>query len=225
MQNGVPMGHDIIKFKYFPQEYGAVKKQIIEDVNEHLGLFMNGNFSTPEEIESMRKNILSGQLSYDSVTKSDYIYAMKFSKEELVQIFANNAKSLTFLLENNFLEVEDILQMQNSFSNEGVEALYNSGLIVNENLYELYMSGKISAENITVLLKDEVNKEKLAELVSTERLIELYERRENKERETEWERYSKLFKTIKVDASEKNERNEIAEEIIYALEDVSEEAL
>lgn len=187
-------------------------KIFVANLNKH---YINGIFYSDLEIEEIAQDMISGEKDVSTLSKTEFLETMQFTIGDLVLMVSNNPSALEFLMKNSFIteiEFEEIFSKIKIITSEQLKYLYNNGNIQKEDLISYYISERISLNTIKDLKKylEEIG-ESLSEIVSTEKLVELYLDKKSKE---EFDKYRRLYKLLIIDDKKLDERKRIATEIL-----------
>lgn len=197
------------KFSNEVVSFQAIKLSI----NAMNNSFIDGKFYTINELNDMAHKTLVGEIPAESMPKNVFKNAFNFSNSELRRLISNNPSSIDYLLKNDYLSLDDIenaYTYDTTISNNSLIKLLEYDILTDEKLSNYYLSGKIDIDNIKYL-KDKISNFDLEKIVSNEKFIELYLDCDKRE---EFNKYSKLYKLIRIDGKTNEEKTEIAQELI-----------
>ena len=186
-------------------------KNSISSLNKH---FIGERFYNDEEINNLASKIMSGKTSISSLSDSEILEILQFTIGEYITIATNNPNALRELNERGLLKNKQLSQIISglpTISKENLLYIYELGEIDTDEILERYNKNQIQAESIKTLKENSENKEKIEQMVSSKKLVELYLDEEKKE---EFDRYKRLYKALIVDNKDKEKKKEIANEIL-----------
>lgn len=169
----------------------------VESLNKH---FINGRYYEYEELEQLLEDITNGVVPVSNISKREYQNTLKLNVEELLILDRNNPDAIQYLIDNDMLEkteIEEFLELKQKYTDEQALYFIKSDFISENSILDLYNSGKLSLENLRHV-KLNLEDRNLNEIVSVDRLVELYLDPEKKE---EFEKYRKLYKLLIIDES------------------------
>ncbi len=186
-------------------------KNSISSLNKH---FIGERFYNDEEINNLASKIMSGKTSISSLSDSEILEILQFTIGEYITITTNNPNALRELNERGLLKNKQLSQIISglpTISKENLLYIYELGEIDTDEILERYNKNQIQAESIKTLKENSENKEKIEQMVSSKKLVELYLDEEKKE---EFDRYKRLYKALIIDNKDKEKKKEIANEIL-----------
>lgn len=182
----------------------------VESLNKH---YINGKYYEYEELNQLIEDITNGFVPISNISKREYQNALRLTIEELSMLDRNNPDAIQYLIDNDMLnpeEIEEFLEFKQKFTDEQAFYFINKGLIKEEQILDLYNLGKLTIENLTYTKLNLEGKD-LTNLVSTEKLVELYL---DPEKTEEFEKYRKIYKLLVIDETnaERKEREKNKED-------------
>ena len=186
-------------------------KNSISSLNKH---FIGERFYNDEEINNLASKIMFGKTSISSLSDSEILEILQFTIGEYITITTNNPNALRELNERGLLKNKQLSQIISglpTISKENLLYIYELGEIDTDEILERYNKNQIQAESIKTLKENSENKEKIEQMVSSKKLVELYLDEEKKE---EFDRYKRLYKALIIDNKDKEKKKEIANEIL-----------
>lgn len=166
-------------------------------LNQH---FINGKYYEFSEITKLIEDITNGLVPISNISKREYQNILQLTVEELSILDRNNPEALQYLVKNGMLEeneIEDVLRLKQKYTDEQALYFVGSGIMSNDYILELYNSGILTLENVKHV-KMNLEGRDLNDIVSTDKLVELYL---NPEKSAEFEKYRKLYKLLIIDES------------------------
>lgn len=183
----------------------------VESLNKH---FIHGRYRDDIEINTIVKEILTGELSVTYLTEEEYRDVMHFNLLELTEIVASKPETLQELSQRGWIdenELQAIINGLETITKDQLLYLYNEKKINSKSVLEYYSSGKILLEDIIALKENPENQKELEKIVSSEELVSLYL---DKNKKKEFNKYRDLYKTLKISGKNIEEKREIASEIL-----------
>lgn len=169
----------------------------VESLNKH---FINGKYYEYEELAKLVEDIINGTVPVSNISKREYQNTLKMNIEELLILDKNNPNAIQYLIDNDMLEkieIEEFLKLKSEYTDEQALYFINLNFIPENSILDLYNSEKLTLENLRNV-KLNLENRTLNEIVSVDRLVELYLEPNKKE---EFEKYRKLFKLLIIDES------------------------
>lgn len=176
---------------------------------------VNGKYYSKAEISNEKRKILEGEIDLGKVGSREYLDVLDFSKNEKRELIAKNPKNLEYLSIFGQLEQEQIQESLKKI--EGfkfdfifIDSLYRNGNINKRDLVTMYMKNNMDLSRII-----DINENyDLQPEITVEELMEYYEAmKENEEKTRDFDRYSLLFRELKIKGKAQEVRDEIAEQM------------
>ncbi len=169
---------------------------LVEDMSKH---FINGIFYDDKKLRNLFDNIISGNISIDSIAPNDFKKTVKdVTVRDILLLLENQPNGLQYIIESNILSEKNIymiLDKKKDFDAEQISFLINKNILDINDILKLYMQDKVSLENVK-LLKENLKERNVESIVSESKLVELYLDPSKKE---EFDKYRRIFKTLKID--------------------------
>lgn len=235
--NGIVIIEDIIKniLKCIPNntsvqienkidEQGKIEviKYDYEDVKALLSRIDGENnlYLSKKESKDLMNRLLDGN-TLEGMTKEELlkINMIDFNKKELLSFMKNSKENFAFAMEKLALSEKEIIEKVNECNNEYaksiVEYLLENNKISSKSAIELFYNGTIDVElfkkfsnDIDILSEIDLNK-------IHERYLEIKHKETNNENILK--KQIELYKTIKITGRDKEELQEISDNIMYEL--------
>lgn len=202
-----------------------------------------GEYVSKRQEESMKSEMLSKSGSLEKMNP-EIVRMIHLSMEDYKNIISNDSEALKYFVENGLISernLEEIVRTTNltqdqfamlvengSVNEKMVQQYFEKQGNIQDNLFTIvdeknllsdldklqyYLEGKISVD---VLLKmSDEKKSSFSELLSTERFAELYR---NPDQKDKYDRYVNVFRAMILAEKTKEERYEIGEKIIEAID-------
>lgn len=167
-------------------------KNSISSLNKH---FIGERFYNDEEINNLASKIMSGKTSISSLSDSEILEILQFTIGEYITITTNNPNALRELNERGLLKNKQLSQIISglpTISKENLLYIYELGEIDTDEILERYNKNQIQAESIKTLKENSENKEKIEQMVSSKKLVELYLDEEKKKNLIDIKGFTKL---------------------------------
>lgn len=201
--------------------YGDLKKQ----ASDFLNHFVGEKYLNDSQIQDLSQGILSGKVDLSTISAYELKNVFRFSDKELKQIAVLNPENLNYLMDNGLLSndsISDVLtNIDGIISEQQLLNLIQTQNLDKSKVLELYLKGNIELDTIKKLSETLKEQEYCLDFANDEKLVELYLAEERDEKV--FERYVRLYKTIKIDGKSVDEQKENAERILNQSFDLLEE--
>lgn len=186
-------------------------RQKVDDFNNHIVL---GKYHTNSELDSLSADIISGNFDATQLTKGDFVKKIKLSNFDLKNMFISAPNNFNYLVSLGIIDnsrLDSILKTIDKFSTAQVVQLFTNDTINSEKFLELFYKSDVNLDELKKLKENESKKKEIDQLLSDKELVSLYLDDDKREM---FDKYRKLYKTIRLDDMTIDEQKENADNII-----------
>lgn len=191
----------------------------VKNLEEDVSRIVGDKYFSKEALFEIREKLLSGELSVGDMKNRELIDLLKFTsneKKKLIEVNPDNFDNLVLLNRLEKDEIKDAINHMENIKFEGVmvDYLYVKDNIEDSDVVKLYMNNNIDLAKI-------IDMDKMFDIqseITVEQLMEYYsEMKEDGEKAKDFDRYSLLFRELKIKGKTPEEQNEVAEQIMEEL--------
>ena len=175
--------------------------------------FIDGRFHTISELNEIAHQMILGEIPIETLSKDTFKKAFSFTYDELQELILNNPNTINYLLENDYLSLNDFekaFTCNTSISNENLMKLIEYGILNEEKLLDYYLNNKINIDSL-LFLKNTLTDKVINKVVSNRKFIELFL---DKSRKYEFSKYVEIYKTIRIDGKTNEEKDQLVQDLI-----------
>lgn len=191
-----------------------------ERLKEDVTRIFEGRYYSKEEIFNIKKDILSGELELSNVVDKELFKLLNFNKKDKLELIGNDPKNFEYLIMFDEIEQEELSNALNKIGDFKLDKiipdfLHIKGMINKKDIFNMYMKRNIDLPKVIALNK---KYSELSPEMSVEELMNYYiQMKESENKIKDFDRYSLLFRELKLKGKNQAEQNNIEEQIVEEI--------